>query len=173
MSAVSIQLQGAQIASNLTAVESIVGGDEQDTLLLQRMSEDAKKYIASFPWCDAVVSSYFGSGVGGIFAVFLFHIRPKHADVDPWIWIIVGDIPLAYLPLTDCKSSGEAFRTYMRGMRNWVQLARKGSAGTPEQGVPPVDLPATPEWAERLNQRLNGLELAVRSFFEDESDAVN
>jgi hypothetical protein len=58
-------------------------------------------------------------------------------------------------------------------MRNWVQLARKGSAGTPEQGVPPVDLPATPEWAERLNQRLNGLELAVRSFFEDESDAVN
>jgi len=40
----------------------------------------------------------FGGGVGGIFAVFFFQIRPSRPNVEPWIWIIVGDIPSAYLP---------------------------------------------------------------------------
>jgi hypothetical protein len=58
-------------------------------------------------------------------------------------------------------------------MSNWVELARKGRTGTPEEGVPPVNLPATPEWAEKINQKLYGLTLAVKPFFADESSTVN
>ncbi|MGA9306103.1 MAG: hypothetical protein WBW31_11945 [Candidatus Sulfotelmatobacter sp.] len=58
-------------------------------------------------------------------------------------------------------------------MSKWVELARMGKTGTPDQGVPPVNVPATPEWAEKLSQRLNGLALAVRPFFEDDSNSVN
>lgn len=172
MEAVPIELQGEQIASNLIPAESTVGDDEQDTILLRKMADDAKRYISSFSWCDAVLNSYFGGGAGGIFAVFFFHVRPSRPDVEPWIWIIVGDIPPAYLPLTDCKSPAEVFRTYIRGMSNWVELARKGQTGTPEQGVPPVNLPATPEWADRINQKLYGLTLAVKPFFENDSQAA-
>jgi len=118
------------------------------------MSEDAKQYISSFRWCETILSSYFGGGVGGIFAIFFFHIRPTSFDVAPWIWIVVGDIPSAYLPVTDCESPAEVFRSYLPGMNRWVEFARKGQNGTPEQGVPPVNVPATPEWAERLNQKL-------------------
>ena len=171
MNAVPIKSRGQHVASNLTPSEGIVGDDEQDTLLLRTMADDAEQYISSFPWCEAVLESFFGGGVGGIFAVFFFHIRPSRPDVEPWIWIAVGDIPPAYLPFSDCKSPAEVFRTYIRGMSNWVELARKGQAGTPEQGVPPVDLPATPEWAERLNEKLHGLTLAVKPFFEGESEA--
>jgi hypothetical protein len=53
-------------------------------------------------------------------------------------------------------------------MSRWVELARMGQTGTPEQGVPPVNVPATPEWAERLNRKLDGLTVAVRPFFEDQ-----
>jgi hypothetical protein len=174
MDPVPIELQGEQIASDLTPAGSIVGDDEQDTVLLRKMSEDAKRYISSFPWCDAVLGSYFGGGVGGIFAVIFFHIRPSRPNVEPWIWIVVGDIPPAYLPLTDCKSPAEVFKTYLRGMSNWVKLARKGLTGTPDQGVPPVSIPATPEWAEKINQKLNGLKLAVQPFFdEDQSGTIN
>ena len=134
------------------------------------MSQDAKQYISSFPWCETILSSYFGGGVGGIFAVFFFHIRPSRSDVAPWIWIVVGDIPSAYLPVTDCESPAEVFRSYLRGMSRWVELARKGQNGTPEQGVPPVNVPATPEWAETLHQKLYGLTLAVKPFFEDEEE---
>lgn len=171
MNAVPIELQGQQVASDLTPAKSIVGDDEQDTFLLRTMADDAERYISSFPWCKAVLESYFGGGVGGIFAVFFFHIRPSRPGVEPWIWGIVGDIPPAYLPLSDCKTPTEVFRTYIRGMSNWVELARKGQTGTPDQGVPPVDVPATPEWAERLSQKLHGLTLAVKPFFEGESNA--
>ena len=164
------ELQGTQIASELVPAASVVGDDEQDTVLLRKMSEDAKQYISSFRWCETILSSYFGGGVGGIFAVFFFHIRPSRSDVAPWIWIVVGDIPSAYLPISDCESPAEVFRTYMRGMNRWVELARKGLHGTPEQGVPPVSLPATPEWAERLTQKLYGLTHAVKPFFEDEEE---
>ncbi len=164
------ELKGTQIASELVPAARIVGDDEQDTVLLRKMSEDAKQYISSFRWCETILSSYFGGGVGGIFAVFFFHIRPSGSDVAPWIWIVVGDIPSAYLPVTDCESPAEVFRSYLRGMNRWVELARKGQNGTPEQGVPPVKVPATPEWAERLNKKLYGLTIAVKPFFEDEEE---
>jgi hypothetical protein len=170
MNAASIELQGQQVASDLMPSRSIVGDDEQDTFLLRTMADDAKRYISSFSWCEEVLDSYFGGGVGGIFAVFFFHICPG-PNVEPWIWIIVGDIPPAYLPLSDCRTPSDVFSTYINGMSNWVELARKGQTGTQEQGVPPVNVPATPEWAERLSQKLHGLTLAVKPLFQGESNA--
>jgi hypothetical protein len=164
------ELRGMQVASELVPAASIVGDDEQDTILLRKMLEDAKQYISSFPWCETVLASYFGRGVGGIFAVFFFHNRPSRFDVAPWMWIVVGVIPSAYLPITDCESPAEVFRSYIRGMNRWNEFARKGRNGSPEQGVPPVNVPATPEWAERLNQKLHGLTLVVKPFFEDEGE---
>ncbi len=164
------ELKGQQVASELVPSASIVGGDEQDTILLRKMSEDAKSYISSFSWCETILTSYFGGGVGGIFAVFFFHIRPSRPKVDPWIWVVVGDVPPAYLPISDCGSAAEVFRSYIDGMRAWVDLARRGRSGTPAQGVPPVDLPTTPECAETVNQKIRGLILAVKPFFFDDQD---
>jgi hypothetical protein len=103
------ELNGTQVASELVPAASIVGDDEQDTVLLRKMSEDAKQYISSFPWCETILGSYFGGGVGGIFAVFFFHIRPSRSDVAPWIWIVVGPIPSAYLPISDCQFTSRGF----------------------------------------------------------------
>jgi hypothetical protein len=169
----AVESRGRRAASELSAAENIEGDDEQDTLLLRTMSGEARRYISSFPWCGRIQSSYFGGGVGGLFAVFLFHIRPSRPGVEPWIWIVVGDIPPAYLPISDCTTPREVFRTYIRGMKKWVELARTRRTGSPEDGVPPVDVPATPEWAERLDQRLAGLMLAVKPMFENESGRIN
>lgn len=83
------------------------------------------------------LSSFFGGGVGGVFAVFLFNIHPARPEISSWIWVVVGDIPSAYLPLEDCNSPDGVFKTYMRGMSKWVELARQGRSGTPDDGVPP------------------------------------
>ncbi len=166
----SAEAEGMRIASGLVPAAKIKGDDAVDTRFLRKMSKDAERYISSFSWCDSVVDQYFGGGVGKIFAVFFFHIRPGRRGVSPWIWIMVGDIPPAYLPLDDCSSPKEAFRTYIDGMSKWVEFARKGKTGTAEQGVPPVNVPATPEWAERLNQRLYGLAIAVQGIFQDEDE---
>jgi len=62
-------------------------------------------------------------------------------------------------------------------MSKWVALAREGRSGTADDGIPPVNVnvPATPEWAEKLEQRLHSLRLIVQPFFDDarESNQVN
>ena len=172
-SSLPTESEGERIASDLVSTKDISGDDEEDTTLLRKMSEDARRYISSFAWCDAILSSYFGGGLGGVFAVFLFHIRPGLPSVDPWIWVAVGDVPAAYLPVSDCKSPVEFFRTYIRGMSKWVELARFGRVGTPEDGVPPVNALPTPERAEDLSRRLSTLRLVVQPFFESDSDIVH
>ncbi len=167
----SAEAEGMRIASSLIPAAKIKSDDAVDTRLLRKMSEEARRYISSFSWCDSVIDSYFGGGVGGIFAVFFFHIEPSRRGINPWIWIMVGDIPPAYLPLDDCSSPAEAFKTYILGMSKWVELARKGKTGTARQGVPPVNVPATPEWAEKLNQKLYGLTVAVKPLFQDDHKA--
>jgi hypothetical protein len=166
------EIRGQQIASGLIPVTDIVGDDEQDTLLLTKMSYAAVDYISSFAWCETIHNSYFGGGVGGIFAVFFFHIRPGRPEVDPWIWVVVGDIPPAYIPLSDSDSPSDVFRSYIRGMNRWVDMARHGGIDDKARGVPPVNLPATPEWAEKINQKLYGVTLAVKPFFEGGSESL-
>ena len=152
--------------SNVVPVGRIAGDDDVDAGVPREMLEEAERYLLSFSWCDSIIAAYFGGGVAKILAIFLFNIAPARPDVNEWVWIIVGDIPPAYLPLEDCKSAMEAFETYIDGMKRWVMLAREGRAGTPEEGVPPVSVPATPEWAEKLEIKLRILTGEVRPFFE-------
>lgn len=160
-----MELKGRQLAGRLVPVSDIASDDEEDTRLLRGMAEKARTYLASFFWCKQIDVGYFAGGVGGIFAIFLFHIRPGRPDVDPWVWVVVGDIPSAYLPISDASSPHEVFENYIDGMNRWVQHARNSDAkGAAAADAPPVNVPATPEWAEKLKIRLDTLEQVVRPF---------
>lgn len=166
MAADSVELKGRQLAGTLVPLANIAGDDDQDTRLLRKMAEEAQAYIASFSWCKQIDNAYFGGGIGGIFAVFLLRIRPGRAGVDPWMWVVVGDIPSAYLPISDASSPRELFETYIAGMRRWVKAARKGDTkAATAADVPPVNVPPTPEWADKLRTRLDTLEQVIKPFF--------
>jgi hypothetical protein len=135
----------------------MAGEDEEDTALLREMLERATKYISGFSWCESVVATYFAGGVGKIFAIFLFEITTRRVDVDRWEWIFVGDVPSAYLPLQDAPTKLRAFEEYIAGIKRWVEFAFQGKEPGPEDGCPPVNVPATPEWAEALGGRVQFL----------------
>jgi hypothetical protein len=141
----------------LTPVSDLAGDDDEDTELLRKMAISAKRYVESFDWCVAVTSSYFGGGVGGIFAVFLFGVVPARPEIDEWIWAVDGDLPSAYLPLEDAASPTEVFDQYIAGMRRWVAFAQSGARSMPRD-VPPIDYPRTPEWADLIGKRITSLE---------------
>ena len=151
---------------NLIRAERMEGEDDEDTALLQEMLVEARSYILSFSWCESILDAYFAGGVGKIFAIFLFNISPARTDVGKWMWVVVGDVPPAYLPLEDCRTSRVVFDTYIDGMKRWVQFAREGRTATPEDCVPPVNVPATREWAESLDGRLRSLTKLVQPLFE-------
>lgn len=151
---------------DVVPVGQMSGDDDEDTAFLREMLEHAKNYIQSFSWCDSIVSSYFAGGVGKVFAIFLFRINSSRRDVDSWEWIFVGDIPPAYLPFEDATSKLAAFETYIEGMKRWVEIARQGREPEPEDCCPPVNIPASPEWAEKLDSRLRTLSDVIKPFFE-------
>jgi hypothetical protein len=163
---------GERIALDLIPTAQIAGDDETDTGLLRAMALDAEAYISSFQWCGAVRDSFFGGGVGGVFAIFLFRIQASRPDIDDWIWVMVGDTPPAYVPIADCASVAQAFRVYVRGMKNWIHLARHERTGKGEEDVPPVDLPLTKESADWLEQKLQLLTRLIQPILEDDSDPL-
>jgi hypothetical protein len=146
-------------------VENLFGEDPEDTRLLKSMAVDAEEYLRAFAWCQSVEERYFGAGVGGIVAIFLFGIVPDRARVDEWLWVVVGDLPSAYLVTDDCKLPSEALEGYIAEMRKWVRLAK---AGRTSPAVIPVNVPATAEWAKELEGRLSFLEKNILPRFRDD-----
>ena len=122
--------------------------------LLQEMASKAHRYISNFVWCRSVREAYFGDGYGGIVAVFFFQIEPSRPEVDEWLWVVVGDLPSAYLVTDNCKTPSQTLERYIDVMSEWVELAKEGRSS---EDVIPVNAPATPESAKMLEGRLTVL----------------
>jgi hypothetical protein len=145
----------------------MVGEDDEHTKLLRVMASGAENYLRSFPWCKSIREVYFGDGYGGVVAVFLFHIEPRAADVDDWLWVISCDLSPAYLVTDSCRTPSQALEGYIDEVSKWVQLAKQGHSF---EAVIPVYMPATPENAVDVEKRLKILqETVVPSFREAET----
>jgi hypothetical protein len=142
-------------ASKLTPASQIAGEDAEDTALLVAMREDAARYLKSFEWCTGITETWFGCGVGGVFAVFLVGITSDSDDADSTLWVVVGDLPPAYLVTDDAPTPTEALRCYVQEMRQWVNAVRENE---PLDDVIPVNVVPTPENADKLDMRLSFLE---------------
>ncbi|MGC2694610.1 MAG: hypothetical protein WA738_02355 [Candidatus Angelobacter sp.] len=140
--------------SRLTPIEKISGEDEKDTSLLRGMAGEAKQYLLSFSWCKAIQKGWFGWGVGGIAAVFLFEIDPATPNVDRNLWVVAGDLPPAYMVTDELPTPLDALRTYVDLMEEWVDAVREGKS-TAE--CIPVNTAATRENADALEARLRFL----------------
>jgi hypothetical protein len=137
--------------TRVVPAEQMKGENTEETHLLHRMLGEAKEYLAAFDWCESIEESYFGLGVGGIVAVFLFKIRPRHEGVDELLWVVVGDLPKAYLVTDDSPSPRLALETYVELMSEWVDAATKGQ---PVDELIPVNVAPTLENAKLLEGRL-------------------
>ncbi len=83
--------------------------------------------------------------------MFLFEISPASSDVDRWIWVIVGDLPTAYVASDDCLTPATALDGYIGEMEEWVDAVE---SQRPVDDLIPVNTAATPENAVQLKKRL-------------------
>lgn len=135
----------------LVPTRRLQGDSAKDTKLLRQMWREAERFILSHGWCASVLEQYFGVGVGGVVAVFLFKIRPTQVGVDEWLWVVVGDVPPAYLVADDNPTAIEALRAYVREMRKWVSAVKHGKR---VDELIPVNAPPNREHALQLESRL-------------------
>ncbi len=141
--------------TQLKPVSATLGDSEEDSALLLKMATEAKQFIQSFEWCCGVNHEYFGLGVGGVVAAFLYNITPSRPDVDSWLWVIVGDVPPAYIVTRDANTPVLAIEAYISEMREWTAAVK---AGNPVDDLIPVNVPATAEWGYELERRLGFIE---------------
>lgn len=120
--------------------------------------KNARQYLTGHEWVLGIDEEYLGAAINGIIYIFLFKIRPARADVDSWLWVIVGDLPPAYLTCDDCKTAAEALDGYIGAMESWVAAAIEGRSVA---GLIPVNVPANRENAEMLKSRLEFLDKKI------------
>jgi hypothetical protein len=137
--------------SGVVPLAEMRGENSEETELLLLAANAAKKYLEAFPWCKHVVESYFGDGIGGVVEIFCFRIAPARPSVDEWLWVIVGDIPPAYLVTDNCRTPSEALQGYIEEISKWVNLAKEGRSSN---NVIPVAASPTPDNATDLEKRL-------------------
>jgi hypothetical protein len=136
----------------------LVGEDSEDTTLLTEMAREARAYISAFDWCPPVRAIYLAYGVGGVVGVFLFKFSKKIQGSDDTLWVIVGDLPSAYLVLVPNDSPADALERYCGLMEDWVAAAR-GQRDMDD--VFPVAVEATEENADLLDKRIGFLRTEI------------
>lgn len=139
-------------------IDQALGDNAEDTRFLREMASKAQLYISKFSWCVSVRGVYFGDRYGKIVAVFLIRIEPSRPSVHEWLWVIVGDLPSAYLVTDECKTPSQAIERYIEEISEWVKLAKKGRSS---EHVIPVNAPPTPQSARMLESRLKVLSETV------------
>jgi hypothetical protein len=151
-------MNGADLTT-VVPIAEMMGENEEESLGLKLMFEEAQEFLSAFNWCRRIEESYFGFGYAGIVAVFLFRIVPAHAAVDDWLWVVVGDMPPAYLVTEGNLTPDLAVAAYVQEMSKWVGAAKEGLS---VHDLIPVNVSPTPENAEALERRLGALRLIIK-----------
>jgi len=141
----------------LVPADNLQGEDEEETTLLREMLAEAREYLLGQPWCHSIVADYFGAGVGGVCAAWLFRIDAEEG-VDEWLWVVNGDIPSAYLVCDEVTKPKDAFVVYADIMQGWVDAVREGKPLGEEFPVPAA---ATEEMADMLGERIELLRTQI------------
>ena len=119
------------------------------------MLKEAERFLTSHAWCPGIQQSFVGFAVGGVVGVFLFELTKPLGTGDKFLWVVVGDLPSAYLVADRAHSPREALERYGELMRAWIDaIEQRGSLAS----VYPIQAPPTLDNARLLASRLEFIE---------------
>jgi hypothetical protein len=121
-------------------------------------AEEAARYIKGHRFCESLVSVDLAWASAGVLGVFVVRIRPAFPQAPSSLWVVVGDLPPAYMPSDEATDWRDALDAYIFIMSEWVAAVR---AGAPLDDVIPVAAPATLENADLLEKRLHFIKTSI------------
>lgn len=134
--------------------------DEVQNPEVKTLAEEAVSFVLRHSWCAEVVSCRVGFAIPGKLGVFLLELTPVGTEVDRHLWVVVGDVPPAYLVCDDAPDWHQALARYTGEMSRWVAAVREGGS---LDDVIPVTASATRENAELLQRRIDFIEREILS----------
>ena len=120
---------------------------------VKQLAKEAQKYLQSFPWCLSIKTGWLAYSCGYIIGLFYFEIVPDISKgADSHVWVIVGDLPAAYIDVLNAHSAHRALELYIQLMEEW---ASKVNNAEDLSDCYPLNVPATQEYANMLTSRMN------------------
>jgi hypothetical protein len=155
--------------SKVVGIDVMIGEDEEETEQFRSLYEKSKKYIETFRWHGEIKNVYFGLGVADIVGVFLFELIPASKTVDTWLWVVVGDIPPAYLVVDDAPNPASALDSYVAEMSKWVDAVNSGNS---VDKCIPVNAAPSIENAADLEKRLRFIDTEILAYYKGDLNSV-
>ena len=151
--------------SKVTPVALMRGEDAEESAGLKELLNEATAYLKRFHWHRGLKEAYLGIGIAKILGLFLFEIVPASEEVDDKVWVVVGDLPPAYITTEEAPNPATALDSYIGAMEEWIKAAREARS---VEGLIPVNVPPTTENADSLESRLRFLDQEILSQYEED-----
>jgi hypothetical protein len=114
----------------------------------------ANCFLDGFDWAKGRKNLWVANCIPGIIGIFLVELNPQGQDIDQYTWVVVGDLPPAYLSSIYAKSPWDALDGYLGEMKAWADAVENGR---PTDSLIPVDGAPTLANARALKSRLEFL----------------
>jgi hypothetical protein len=145
-------------------IKKVRRANEKDNMSLFSLKNEAISFLKHQKWCKSISNGFLGFGIAGILAIFYFQIEPSFDDVDSEVWVIVGDIPPAYISIEDNNNPYMALTGYIFEMRLWINAVKNKKA---IDDLIPVNVPPEIKYAEMLEKRLDFIEKNILVNFKE------
>jgi hypothetical protein len=137
------------------------------------LAEKADSFLANLRWAKGHKGLWVACCVPDVIGIFKVELDTAEAkrnglDIDEHIWILVGDLPPAYLSCEYARSPKDALDGYLGEMNAWVEAVEKGE---PIEDLIPVNGAPTPANAQALRNRLEFLAREILPRLSGRTDA--
>lgn len=85
---------------------------------LKELSKEVIIFVGGLIWCNRIVDVKFDRGWGYIMAVFYVTIERTSKNIPSQLWVVVGDLPPAYIDVDDNPNGACAIDSYVMEMEN-------------------------------------------------------
>jgi hypothetical protein len=117
------------------------------------LSIEAQDYLKSFKWCEKIINGWLVKEWGYMLSIFYFEIKPSiGSEADNFVWVIVGDLPPAYIDIQSASNEIEALKIYVYLMEEWINNIKQGKS---IEDCFPVNVEPSNEFADMLLSRIN------------------
>ena len=117
------------------------------------LSVEAQRYLTSFTWCDKILNGWLVKDWGYMLCIFYFEINPAYGSgADNFVWIVVGDIPPAYIDIQSATNKLEVLEIYVNLMEEWISNVEQGKS---IENCFPINVEPTLKYANMLSSRIS------------------
>ncbi len=138
-------------SKSLDNINSLSSDNTEDEAIIT-LEKEAKEYLLSHNWCDEILDGWLAVSFEDILCIFLYHIRSSNINVDEYVWMVVGDIPPAYIDIESADNAKNVLKEYVDLMSDWVSCVENGDS---IDECYPVEVEPSKKCAKMLKDRLN------------------